>query len=130
MFVLFTDHFGHRKFLLIGAIGLLITLVFECALQAQYTGSNNVAGQRAAIFFFYVYIVIYTVFYDATQWLYLNEIFTTHIRSQGVGFGMFNYFCATTVVLVAGPIALNNIEWRFFLVLIVPTACLSLSVLL
>ena len=35
---------------------------------------------------------------------------------------MFNQFAAQIVVLVAGPIALNAIGWKFFLVLICPTA--------
>lgn len=34
---------------------------------------------------------------------------------------MFGWYMAQIIVLVAGPIALNNIGWRFLLVLIVPT---------
>jgi hypothetical protein len=31
-------------------------------------------------------------------------------------------FCGTVTVLVAGPIALNNITWKFYFVLIIPPA--------
>lgn len=132
MAALYVDHFGRRKFLLIGVIGLLLTLIIQCALQAEYTapGTTNKAGQRAAVFFFYVFILIYTVFLDATEWIYLNEIFPTHLRSQGVGFGLFNYFCGSIVLLVAGPVALNNIGWKFFFVLIIPTALYSVAIYL
>ena len=34
---------------------------------------------------------------------------------------MMGLYLADIIVLVAGPIALNAISWRFFLVLIVPT---------
>jgi MFS family permease len=60
---------------------------------------------------------------DATQYVYLSEIFPTHLRSQGVAVGMFSYFVATIILLVAGPIAMDNIGWRFMLVFAVPTCC-------
>jgi MFS family permease len=53
--------------------------------------------------------------------VYLAEIFPTHIRSQGVGFGMVGLYLASIILLVAGPIALENITWKFFIVLIIPT---------
>lgn len=34
---------------------------------------------------------------------------------------MIGLYLADIIILVAGPIALNNIGWKFFLVLIVPT---------
>ncbi|TKA41465.1 hypothetical protein B0A55_13470, partial [Friedmanniomyces simplex] len=36
--------------------------------------------------------------------------------------GMANQFAAQIIILVAGPIALNNIGWKFFLVMACPTA--------
>jgi hypothetical protein len=35
---------------------------------------------------------------------------------------MCGLYLADIILLVAGPIALNNIGWKFFLVLIIPTA--------
>lgn len=34
---------------------------------------------------------------------------------------MMGLYLADIIILVAGPIALNNITWKFFFVLIVPT---------
>lgn len=59
---------------------------------------------------------------DASQFLYLNEIFPTHIRSQGTAVGMCAWYAAQIIILVAGPIALTSIGWKFLLVMIVPTA--------
>ena len=36
---------------------------------------------------------------------------------------MMGLYLADIILLVAGPIALDKISWRFFFVLIVPTAC-------
>lgn len=106
---------GRRKFMLTGAIGLTISLFFECLLQALYTGTTNTAGQKAAIFFIFFFIVFWSSCFDATQYLYMAEIFPTDIRGQGTAVGMFNQFAAQVVIVVAGPIALNDIGWKFFL---------------
>ena len=67
---------------------------------------------------------------DATQYLYLSEIFPTHLRSQGVAVGMFHYFIANIILLVAGPVALDKVGWKFLLVLLIPTVCYTVAVYL
>ncbi|TKA64505.1 hypothetical protein B0A49_11639 [Cryomyces minteri] len=119
---LYIDRLGRRVFMLVGASGILVSLIMECVLQALYAGGTNKAGQRAAIFFIYLFIVFWSSCFDATQFLYLSEIFPTEVRGQGTALGMFNWFAAQIVILCAGPVALNNITWKFFLVLICPTA--------
>jgi hypothetical protein len=39
-----------------------------------------------------------------------------------MGVGMSGLYLADIILLVAGPIALDKIGWKFFLVLIIPTA--------
>ncbi|KAI9819935.1 MAG: hypothetical protein M1827_006505 [Pycnora praestabilis] len=124
----FVDKVGRRLFMLIGLTGLLVVLIFECALQAEYLGTTNAAGQRAAVFFVFLFIFFWSSFLDASQYLYLSEIFPTHIRSQGMAVGMIGLFGADIIVLVAGPIALDVITWKFFLVLIIVTALHLLNV--
>ncbi|KAL8243778.1 hypothetical protein R6Q59_010036 [Mikania micrantha] len=104
-----------------GIGGIVVSLTCECILQALYAGTDNQAGQRAAVFFIYLFICFWSSCKDATQFLYLSEIFPTAVRSSGTAVGMGAWFCAQVVILVAGPIALNNIGWKFFLVLIVPS---------
>ena len=55
----YVDKFGRRTFLLIGLTGLIVSLSFECALQAQYQGTDNKPGQRAAIFFIFLFIAFW-----------------------------------------------------------------------
>ncbi|KAL4891471.1 MFS sugar transporter [Aspergillus ambiguus] len=118
---LIVDKVGRRPILLVGASGILVSLICECVLQALYADSSNKSGQIAACFFIYLFILFWGVCIDATQYLYMSEIFPTRIRPQGAGFAIWNQQAATIVVLVAGPIALERISWRFFLVLIIPT---------
>lgn len=60
---------------------------------------------------------------DATQYVYLSELFSNHTRSQGVALGLSAFYLASEVTLVGAPVALNSIGWRFYLVLIVPSVC-------
>ncbi|KAK3110266.1 hypothetical protein LTR53_015619 [Teratosphaeriaceae sp. CCFEE 6253] len=116
------DKWGRRKFMLTGASGILVSLILECVLQAVYTNSGNAAGQRAAIFPIFLFICFWSSCFDATQYLYMSEIFPTSVRGQGTAVGMANQFAAQIIILVAGPIALNDIGWKFFLVMACPTA--------
>jgi len=63
--------------MLLGASGILVSLILECVLQAVYTNSNNAAGQRAAIFPIFLFICFWSSCFDATQYLYMSEIFPT-----------------------------------------------------
>jgi len=58
---------------------------------------------------------------DASQFLYLSEIFPTQIRGQGTAVGMCAWYAAQIIILVAGPIALTKIGWKFLLVMVIPT---------
>lgn len=119
---LFIDKWGRRGFMLTGIAGILVSLVCECALQAKFMGTTNKSGQRAAVFFIYLFIVFWSSCMDASQFLYLSEIFPTAIRSQGTAVGMCAWYSAQIIILVAGPIALAKISWKFLLVMIIPTA--------
>lgn len=119
---LYVDKIGRRKLLLTGLAGCCISNIFECTLLARYLGTDNKAGLYGAIFFIFFFVIWWCSCLDATQYLYIAEIFPSPIRSQGTAVGIAGLFCGTIVVLVAGPIALDDIAWKFYLVLIVPPA--------
>lgn len=125
---LMIDRLGRRTFMLIGLAGVTVANIFEAALQAEYLGGSNKAGQRAAVFFIFLFALLWSSFLDASQFLYISEIFPMHIRAEGMALGMSGLYLADIVVLVAGPIALDQIKWKFFLVFIIPTCALWLCV--
>lgn len=68
----FVERFGRRKFMLIGLSGILMCLVCETALQAEFLGTSNRAGQNAAIFFLFFFLTpFWSTFMDASQFLYV-----------------------------------------------------------
>lgn len=118
----YVDRYGRRLFLLIGAVGCLVSVIFLCALTAQYFGTSYMPGLKAGVFFCFFFIFWWCFFMDATQYIYVAEIFPNHLRSQGVAFGIGVFYLSSEVTLVAAPIALNSIGWKFYLVLIFPSA--------
>lgn len=117
----FVDRFGRRTFMLIGSIGCIVSVIFLCALTASFLDTTNKAGLRAAVFFIFFYIFWWCFFIDATQYIYVAEIFPNHLRSQGVALGLSAFYLASEVTLVGAPVALNKIGWKFYLVLIIPS---------
>jgi hypothetical protein len=110
-------------------------------MTATYLGTTHEAGLKAAVFFCFLYIFWWCFFIDATQYVYVNElssanvsrtqltaasyiaeIFPNHLRSAGVALGLSSFYLASEVTLVAAPIALNSVGWKFYLVLICPSA--------
>ncbi|CEN59947.1 hypothetical protein ASPCAL02388 [Aspergillus calidoustus] len=128
---LYVERFGRRTFTLIGLIGIIVVLSVEAALQAEYLGTNNRTAQNVAVLFiFLVATPFWSFFLDATQFIYIAEIFPTHIRSQGIAVGMAGYYLADIILLCAGPTAFNNLGWKFFLLFICYTACNAVFVYL
>ncbi|KAK3722527.1 hypothetical protein LTR37_002519 [Vermiconidia calcicola] len=117
----YVDRFGRRTFLLIGASGCVISLIFEAALTAEFLGSTNTAALNATVFFLWFYILFWSSLIDATQYVYVAEIWPNHLRSQGTALGIAAFYLASEVTLVAAPVALNDIGWKFYLVLICPS---------
>ncbi|KAJ5712762.1 MFS transporter [Penicillium malachiteum] len=117
----YVDRYGRRIFLLVGSIGCVSCLIFLCALCARYLGTDNISGLHTAVFFVFFYCFWWCFFMDATQYIYIAEIFPNHLRTQGVALGITAFYLASEVTLVAAPVALTNIGWKFYLVLIVPS---------
>ncbi|KAL9053900.1 MAG: hypothetical protein Q9162_004473 [Coniocarpon cinnabarinum] len=128
---LFLDRWGRRKFLIVGSTGCTVSLIFLCAMTASFLDTTNKAGLRAAVFFVFFYLIWWCACMDATQYVYLAEIFPNHLRSQGIAWGIAFFYLASEVTLVAAPVALQSIGWKFYLVLIIPSGLyIALMVLL
>lgn len=107
--------------MLIGSCGCVLALVLLCALTASFLNTDNTAGLKAAVFMVWLYIVFWCFFIDATQYVYVAEIFPNHLRPHGVALGLSVFYLASEVTLVGAPVAMNKIGWKFYLVLIVPS---------
>jgi MFS family permease len=108
----FVDRIGRRPLLLTGTAGVLVSQIFLAALSATYLGTNHHAGLSATVLFLWLAIFFWCFCMDATQYVYVSEIWPNHLRSQGTALGLACFFLFSEVTLVAAPVALNNVGWK------------------
>ena len=85
---------------------------------AQFAGTTNKAGNAMGVFFTFCFISFYGGGIDVVSYVYCSEIFPTHIRSQGMAWSIVGTFLSTLVYVEAGPTALANIQWKYYLVFV------------
>jgi MFS family permease len=92
----------------------------------QRTGDRGVAG--AAVFFLFLHITFFSCCCDATSYIYAAEIFPTPVRAKGLAVSISGLFIATIIFLQAAPTAFANIGWKYYIVFIVVTTLITLTV--
>lgn len=64
----------------------------------------------------YVFIIFYGVTMEAPSFVYITEIWPTHLRSKGATIGFLSYFINSIIYTTPASIAFQNIGWRYYLV--------------
>ncbi|EHY58279.1 hypothetical protein HRR83_004862 [Exophiala dermatitidis] len=109
---------SRRLMYMIGITGCLVTTSILCALIATYGGTTSKAGNSGAITMVFLYLALQGTFCDTTMYLYVSEIFPTEIRPIGMGFSLFGQFAATIILLQTAPIGINDVGWKYYLVIV------------
>lgn len=119
---LIMDRLGRKPMLLIGLAGCMHFMSLETAMVASFAGTTNKAGLSMGIFFTYCFVTCYGCFIDVVSYVYCAEIFPTQIRPQGMAWSQMAGLLSTLIYTEAGPTALANIQWRYYIVFIALTA--------
>lgn len=104
------------QFSVIGFPSIALILLAEALLQRRYVGTDDHAGNAAAIFFIFLYGAFYGFFLDPAQFVWCTEIFPTTIRAKGVGLTFFSYFVGAITYTTPGALAFKNIGWKMYMV--------------
>ncbi|KIY02273.1 uncharacterized protein Z520_02411 [Fonsecaea multimorphosa CBS 102226] len=121
------------------AVGIILSLAclsVEAALVANYATTPeslahpNHAALKAAAAMFFVFIVFLEATLGGTQYVYIGELFPTHIRSKGMAIGTSGLSFMNTIWLQAAPTAFRTIGWKFYLCFICPGTVAAILILL
>lgn len=102
----------------IGSAILGISLAGETGVLAKFESTGNEAYAKAGIFFLYLFALGYGAFIDAASWVYAAEIWPTHRRATGNGFGFASLFLSVIVWTQAAPYGFKNIGWKYYIVML------------
>jgi sugar porter (SP) family MFS transporter len=75
------DRFGRRQLMYIGSVGYIVSLSLVAA-----TFALGIKGMAVPVFLF-LFIAAHAVGQGAVIWVFISEIFPTHLRASGQAFG-------------------------------------------
>ena len=116
--VFLMDRFGRRVLLMVCSAGLCLCFMMVSILLS--TGGTGPA--KGAVAFIFIFQLFYGIGWLPVPWFYPSEINTTRTRSrmQAIASG-WNWMAVFAVVKIT-PIAVENIQWRIFVVFAVLNA--------
>ncbi len=91
------DRFGRRKLMLIGSVGLIITL----GLVARAFYSEQFAGVPV---FLFAYIAFFAFSQGAVIWVFISEIFPNEVRGKGQSLGSFTHWIMAALISFSFPV--------------------------
>ncbi|KAH7254988.1 hypothetical protein B0J15DRAFT_559552 [Fusarium solani] len=127
--LLVVDKIPRPKFIGYGLLGCQACLIIEAALVASFVGTNNTTALRAAVAILFIFVFIYEFALDSAQFVYLGELFPTHIRAKGVSLGCGTLALMNAIWLSVAPTAFNDIGWKFYLCFIIPGCFCAFGIL-
>lgn len=92
------DRFGRRILMLVGSVGLIITL----GLVAKAFYLEELGGMAVPIYLF-LYIAFFAFSQGAVIWVFISEIFPNETRASGQALGSFTHWFMATVIAFTFP---------------------------
>ena len=97
------DQFGRRQLLYIGSIGYILSLSLVAVAFAL-----GIKGMAVPVFLF-VFIASHAIGQGAVIWVFIAEIFPTHLRAQGQAFGSSVHWVLAAIIPSLVPVWFNVI---------------------
>jgi len=94
----FIDKFGRRTLMLIGSVGLIVTL--GLVSRAFYTESF---GGLAVPIFLFIYIAFFAFSQGAVIWVFISEVFPNEVRAGGQALGSFTHWFMAALIAFSFP---------------------------
>jgi len=126
MAFLFIDRFGRKPLMIIGSIGMGISLtLLALAFIFQQTEGYLV------LFCIMGFIASFGFSLGPVVWTLIPEIFPNRYRSEGVAFSVFAQWAANFLVTVTFPILLKNLQGKaFFIYATMCALCVIFSIVM
>jgi sugar porter (SP) family MFS transporter len=114
----FIDRIGRRTLMLIGSLGLIVTL----GLVSRAFYLNDLNGIAVTICLL-VYIAFFAFSQGAVIWVFISEIFPNQVRAKGQTLGSLTHWVMAAIIAFSFPILAENLgggnTFLFFCIMMV-----------
>ncbi|EXJ76826.1 hypothetical protein A1O3_10471 [Capronia epimyces CBS 606.96] len=93
-------------------------LIIVAILQKFYFGTTYKPGLNAATAFFFIYILVWGAFLDNTTYVYVPEIWPTHLRSHGAAIAYVAYHSVAIAITSPAALAFAQIGYKYYFVFV------------
>jgi MFS family permease len=112
------DRVGRRPFLLCGVMGMSICLAILTACTKLSIEDNNNAAKTTAIFFIYLFSIIFSFCLVPLMPFYIAETLATETRAKGTAVGSLVSSIASTIGQYTSATAIGSISYWYYLVFV------------
>ncbi len=122
------DSFGRRPFLWGGAVFQAIVFSIIAALLATAPAHGGHSYGVAAVVMIFLFFGGNAMTWLGASWAYPAEILPLQIREKGLALGNICYWMFQFMIVEITPVALDNIYYKFYVILAVFNVCIALIV--
>ncbi|PVH79102.1 general substrate transporter [Cadophora sp. DSE1049] len=115
---LFVDRVGRRFLFLASCIGMLTSYVLITALSGSFATTSHKATGLAIIPMLFIYYGFYDIAFTPLLIAYPTEIWPYALRARGVTVTSFSTQLAVFFNIFVNPIALESIDWKYYIVFV------------
>jgi sugar porter (SP) family MFS transporter len=117
------EHFGRRLLFLTSVCGMCLFFTLQTICTARYRIDGNTSAAHAVIAFIFLYYASYDLAFTPLIVTYTLEILPYNIRAKG--FNIFNFTISVALIFnqYVNPIALANMDWKYYIVYCVWLVC-------
>jgi MFS family permease len=119
---LLIDRVGRKKLMLIGVAASSVCFALV-AVGLRYGGPENKGMSIMAIVFIFAYYVFYGISLLSIPYIYPAEINSQKMRNIGTSFATAVNWIFVYVVVVVTPTAIQNIQWRYYMLYAIFNFC-------
>ncbi len=105
------DKYGRKKLMLIGSLGLIITLFLVSAsfFALASEGDSILANGNLIVLLLMVFIAFFAFSQGAVIWVFISEIFPNEVRAKGQTLGSLTHWVLAAVITFVFPILTERI---------------------
>ncbi|KKK16915.1 hexose transporter protein [Aspergillus rambellii] len=111
----FVDKIGRRKLFLVSTAGMMVTFIVWTICSARYAIVGNKEAANAVVAMIYVYYLFYNIAWSGLLVGYTVEILPYSLRAKGMTVVWLCVDIALFFNQYVNPIALDNIDWKYYI---------------